>query len=87
MVRFASDQDLQVGLKVCLKIAWPVQLPDGASLSLAVFGKIERSACRQVDVAFHRYEFRTQHAAQLFDPPGALCSDAAQTRAIGASMV
>jgi len=86
MVRFTSDQDLQVGLKVWLKITWPVQLPDGACLSLAVLGKIERSAYREVEVAFFRHEFRTRRGAQLSDPVVASYPNAAQTRAVGASM-
>ena len=67
IVRFASDQDLQVGLLVRLGISWPVRLPDGAGLSLWLFGRIERCSLREVEVTVRRYEFRTRPAAQSED--------------------
>jgi hypothetical protein len=59
-VRFASDQDLHLGLRVWLTIPWPAQLPDGTRLSLSIFGRIERSAFGEVEVAVSRHEFRTR---------------------------
>jgi hypothetical protein len=59
-VRFASDQDLQVGLSVWLIISWPARLPDGTGLSLSVFGRIRESAGREVEVTVSRHEFRTR---------------------------
>jgi hypothetical protein len=66
-IRFASDQDLQVGLRVWLGISWPVQLPDGGGLSLCLFGRIERCSLREVEVKVTRHEFRTWPAAQSED--------------------
>jgi hypothetical protein len=63
-VRFASDQDLQVGLRVWLGISWPVRLPDGVVLSLWLLGPIERCSLREVEVTITRHEFRIRPAAQ-----------------------
>jgi hypothetical protein len=57
-VRFASDQDLCVGLKVWLSILWPIRLRNGDALKLSMFGCIERSALGEVDVAVSQHEFR-----------------------------
>jgi hypothetical protein len=64
-VRFASDQDLPVGLDVWLKISWPAQLPDGTGLSLSIFGQIERSGFHEAEVTVFRHEFRTRRS----EPP------------------
>ena len=61
-VRFASDQDLPVGLDVLLRISWPAQRPDGTGLSLSIFGRIERSESHEVEVTVSRHEFRTRRS-------------------------
>jgi hypothetical protein len=66
-IRFASDQDLEVGIRVRLKISWPVRLSDGAGLSLSLFGLIERCSLREVEVTVTRHEFRIRPAARSED--------------------
>jgi hypothetical protein len=64
-VRFISDQDLRVGLKVRVIISWPARLADGVCLALLVLGRIERSAFRVVEIAVSRHEFRTRRNPRL----------------------
>ncbi len=59
-VRFAGDQDLQVGLNVRLAISWPVPLADGTSLSLSIMGRIEEAARHEFRAVIIRHEFRTR---------------------------
>src|SRR5438874_7677354 len=59
-VRFAADQDLDVGFKVRLAISWPVPLADGTSLNLSIVGRIEEAARREFRAAIIRHEFRTR---------------------------
>ena len=63
-VRFACDRDLPRGLEVRLVIEWPAHLPSGAGLSLSLFGAIERSALREVEVVISRHEFRTRRGGE-----------------------
>jgi len=63
-VRFASVQDLPVGLDVLLRISWPAQLPDGTGLSLSIFGRVERSVSNEVEVTVSRHEFRTRRSGE-----------------------
>src|SRR5579871_4192400 len=58
-VEFASDRDLQVGLRVRLVLPWPAQLPDGTRISLWMYGQIIRSISCQVEARVSRHEFRT----------------------------
>ena len=78
-VRFACDRDLAPGLEVRLVIAWPAHLPSGAGLTLSLFGAIERSALREVEVAIFRLEFRTR----LGEAPEELSTDNTLARSAG----
>ena len=63
-VRFLSDRNLDVGVKVQLEVAWPALLPDGAGLNLWVYGKVARSSFLEVEVRVSSYEFRTRRRGQ-----------------------
>ena len=59
-VRFATDQNLKVGLQLSLAISWPAQLPDGTGLNLAISGVVARSELGAAELTVARHEFRTR---------------------------
>jgi hypothetical protein len=65
VVRFRTDQDVEVSRKVRLEMAWPASLPDGTSLNLWIHGRVSRSESSYVDVEVAKYEFRTRRSMQL----------------------
>ena len=44
IVRFSTDQNLRVGQKIRMKLAWPAPLDDGTNLNLWMLGTVVRSA-------------------------------------------
>ena len=64
-VQFTCDRDLEKGLKVCLALRWPAVMSDGVSLNLWMFGIVNSSESRKVEVAIIRHEFRTRRMIGL----------------------
>ena len=63
VVKFECDDFLQPHEAIRLRLAWPVALPNGASLNLWIAGRVIRSVRGEAQVALSSYEFRTR-------PPG-----------------
>ena len=64
VVRFLSDRNLEIGIKVQLEVAWPALLPDGTGLNLWIYGRVARSSYLEVEVRVSSYEFRTRRRMQ-----------------------
>jgi hypothetical protein len=71
VVRFRTDQAVEVSRKVKLEMAWPASLPDGTGLNLWIHGRVIRSTPSNVEVQVAKYEFRTRRTVQLAITPSA----------------
>ena len=58
IVRFSTDQNLRVGQRIRMELAWPAPLDDGTNLNLWMLGTVVRSARVEVEVRITAYEFR-----------------------------
>ena len=63
IVRFSTDQNLRVGQRIRMELAWPAPLEDGTDLNLWMFGAVVRSARVEVEVRITAYEFHTRRRA------------------------
>jgi hypothetical protein len=63
IVRFSTDQNLRVGQRIRMELAWPAPLDDGTNLNLWMFGTVVRSARVEVEVRITAYEFHTRRRA------------------------
>ena len=63
IVRFSTNQNLRVGQRIRMELAWPAPLDDGTNLDLWMFGTVVRSACVEVEVRITAYEFHTRRRA------------------------
>jgi len=63
IVRFSTDQNLRVGQRIRMELAWPAPLDDGTNLNLWMFGTVVRSARVEVEVRITTYEFHTRGRA------------------------
>ena len=63
IVRFSTDQNLRVGQRIRMELAWPAPLDDGTNLNLWMFGTVVRSARVEVEVRITAYEFYTRRRA------------------------
>lgn len=68
-VRFSCNQNLRVGTRLRLELAWPAMLPDGTKLNLWIFGKVTRTQLLEAEVEVARYEFRTRRTPQPLRAP------------------
>jgi hypothetical protein len=63
IVRFSTDQNLRVGQRIRMELAWPAPLDDGTNLNLWMYGTVVRAARVAVEVRITAYEFHTQRRA------------------------
>jgi hypothetical protein len=62
-ILFTTEQQLPVGRKVELAVAWPALLGGQCPLQFVATGRVVRSESNRAAVRIHKYEFRTRGAS------------------------